>query len=131
MMLPPNQQDQLLKMQWNAQQQSYRFQFPDAEHHILLRDGQPIGRILVHLTYDEIHLIDISILAEYRSQGIGSYFLKNLQEEAKQANIPLSLNVFKTNHSAFRLYEKLGFRIVSENEIQYEMIWEAGEEEFC
>lgn len=61
-----------IRMQFNAQRQQYKFAFPNAENKIILLDGQAVGRILVNRSEDEIRLVDIAFLPEYRGGGIGS-----------------------------------------------------------
>ena len=41
---PASQRDAFLRMQFDAQRRSYQSAFPQAVHHIVLRDGQPVGR---------------------------------------------------------------------------------------
>jgi len=108
------QREAFLRQQFEAQQRSYAVQFPDAEHQIILRDGQPIGRILVHRTETEFRLVDISLMASSRGSGIGTRLIRNLLEEALTAATPVRLHVL-TNNPAARLYHRLGFRVISDD----------------
>ena len=55
----------------------------------------------------------MSVLKEYRNQGIGSLLLKALMEWAKQNSTIeiISLNVHANNERAIGLYKKMGFEI--------------------
>ena len=118
------QKEAFVRMQFNAQRQSYRMQFPEATYEIILRDQVPIGRLILSRTDDRILLIDIALLPEYRHNGIGSTFIQDLQSESAKAGMPLRLYV-ETFNPALRLYERLGFLKMAENGIYYEMEWRA------
>jgi ribosomal protein S18 acetylase RimI-like enzyme len=109
----------LLAMQYNAQRQSYNFQYPSAEHSIIEFDGEKVGRLLINRYDKNIHLIDIAILHNFRGKGIGSVLLDKLKAEAES----VTLSVFKTNFGAIRLYEEHGFAIVKDDGMYLEMEW--------
>lgn len=115
------QREFFLKMQFNAQHQSYAVQHPQAEHHIILLDEQPAGRIIVGRTGEAILLIDISLLPEYRRAGIGSALIKELLIEAAAKNLPVRLHVLKTNVRAAHLYERLGFSVQEDDGVYLRM----------
>ena len=114
------QRKAFLEMQFRAQHMSYRAQFPNADHQIILKDDQPIGRIMVTRTDDEFRLVDIALLWESRGSGIGTQLVRALVEEASRAGKPLRLTVLRTNPAA-RLYERLGFTVVGDNGLYFQM----------
>lgn len=114
--------EQFLHMQWEAQTQSHRLQFPDMDHRIILADDRKAGRIIVDRTSSELRLVDISLLPEYHNQGIGTRILLELQREALQQKKTLSLSVLVSN-PAKRLYDRLGFLVVSQGEVYVRMEW--------
>lgn len=118
-----HQQEAFLKMQFKAQQQAYKWQFPTAEHSIILRDEERAGRLIVVKTAQEIRLTDIAILPEYRNAGAGTVFVKDLQDQAQAAGLPLRLRVAKTNAAARRLYERLNFTVTGESDTHFTMEW--------
>jgi ribosomal protein S18 acetylase RimI-like enzyme len=81
---------------------------------------QPVGRFFVHRGADAIRVVDLGLLPEYRSQGIGSALLKALLEEADGAGMPIRLHAESFNR-AMKLYERLGFHTVRINGIHVEM----------
>jgi len=53
-----------------------------------------------------------------RNHGIGSSLIRQLMGEARAAKVPLTLSTAKIN-LASQLYERLGFRVVSEGEYKF------------
>lgn len=64
----------------------------------------------------------ISVFDEYQKMGIGTALMKKMLEHLKELNYQkASLAVQKENY-AVRMYKKVGFEIVGENEQEYIMI---------
>ena len=117
------QQDAFLRMQFNVRQQSYKMQFPTAEHSIILIDETPAGSIIVDRSPDHISLTDIAVLPQYQRRGIATQLLRRLQDEAAHAKKPLVLSVEKSNDRAFKLYKACDFEITGESTFSYSMQW--------
>jgi len=109
----------LMSMQFNLQRRQYQEAYPDGQDHIILKDGQPVGRMLINENERRITLVDIALLAEHRNEGIGRQLLDELLKQKKT----VTLHVLKTNR-ARNLYERLGFRKVGEDSMYDEMIYE-------
>jgi GNAT superfamily N-acetyltransferase len=119
------QQDILLRMQFMGQQRSYEAQYPRADHDIIMLDGRAIGRVMVERR-DDVNLgVDIALLPEYRSSGVGGEIIQGLLDEAGRAGKPFRIHVIKTNR-AKRLYDRMGFKEIADTEAHYVMEWEAG-----
>jgi ribosomal protein S18 acetylase RimI-like enzyme len=101
-----------LDSQFNAQLESYRRSFPQANHDIIELDGVAAGRLYVDRAPMVLQLIDISLLPEYRARGIGTALLQALLAEAAQRRGTVRLSV-ATSNPAQRLYQRLGFRTIS------------------
>ena len=87
-----------------------------------------MGAVWVRIMDDYGHVDDetpsfaISLLKEYRNYGIGTELMKRmLLELKKQGYKKASLSVQKRNY-AVRMYKKLGFEIIDENDEEYIMI---------
>lgn len=119
------QQEAFLRMQFNAQHMTYRAQYPDADHQIIICEDQPVGRIMVDRTERGILLVDIALLAERRNGGIGTALIQDLQAEAGQAGTRVSLYVLKSNPAAARLYQRLGFLTTGDDGVYLQMDWAA------
>lgn len=117
---PAAQQDAFLRMQFNAQQRWYETAYPGAKYQIIELETQPIGRMVVLREQASWRLIDISLLPEYRAQGIGGELIRNLISESSQAGAALQLQVLNTN-PARRLYERLGFVSTAQDQIYTQM----------
>jgi ribosomal protein S18 acetylase RimI-like enzyme len=119
------QQEAFLRMQYTAQRRWYDVAYAGAEHRLILENkgenGEPIGRILVQRAEGVIELVDISLLPEHRNRGIGTALLRELIEEARKSRATVRLQVLRNNEGAIRLYRRMGFAIVSEDEVRYHM----------
>jgi ribosomal protein S18 acetylase RimI-like enzyme len=100
-------------MQFEAQRRHYTTYYPAAAHDVVLADGEPAGRLYVDRREDEIAVIDIALLPEYRGRGIGTELLTAILTEADAAGKKVSIYVEHRN-PARRLYERLGFVEVAE-----------------
>jgi ribosomal protein S18 acetylase RimI-like enzyme len=88
---------------------------------VIERDGCPIGRLRVVRTPTAITLAGIQLLPTYQNQRIGSTLIEQLKREADQLRVPLVLSVEKNNPHAQRLYERLGFLCIGQDEQQYHL----------
>lgn len=91
-------------------------------------DGRIIGAVWVRDMEDYGHIGDgipsfaISLYKEYRGCGIGTELMKTMLEELKfKGYEKTSLAVQKANY-AVKMYRKLGFEIIGENEEEYIMV---------
>lgn len=116
------QQDAFLRMQFKAQQQWYATAYADADHQIVMLDDQAVGRTLVQRKPEAATLVDIALLPDYRGRGLGESLLRDLLEACRAAQVPMRLQVLKTN-PAQRLYERLGFRSTGEDQMYLQMEW--------
>ena len=116
------QQHAFLTQQFQAQHQHYHSHYSSADFLVIVNAGQPIGRIYVERCPNQIRLIDIALLPEYRNAGIGSRLLADLLDEATQTGKPVRIHVEKFN-PALRLYERLGFAIAEDRGVYWFMEW--------
>ena len=117
------QRDAFLRMQFRAQQMSYQAEDEATDTKIILLETNPVGRMIVSRRENEIQLVDIALLTEYRSRGIGTSLLKAFLADATAACKVVQLHVLKTNRRAKRLYERLGFKSTGESGMHFEMEW--------
>ncbi len=115
-----DQKEAFLRMQFNAQHIHYQQHYPDARFEITSLDGEQIGRLYVDRRADEIRIIDIALLPQYRGAGIGAGILKDLLAEAATAGKPVRIHV-EHNNPAMRLYQRLGFEKLSETGVYFLM----------
>jgi len=109
--LNPEQKAQLLRMQFQAQTQAYRAQYPQADYQLLEREGRAIGRLLLAEQAAALWLVDIALLPQYQRLGLGTALVSALLVEAESKSLPVHLHVARAN-PALRLYQRLGFQRV-------------------
>lgn len=112
-----------LESQFRAQATDYARRFPDSEHSILLAGGEPVGQVWIGRWADEIRLLDIAVLPDWRNRGIGAFVVRQLQDDAVAAGLPLCHSVFTGNIGARRFYERLGFEVVKDFDMYVLMEW--------
>jgi ribosomal protein S18 acetylase RimI-like enzyme len=111
-----------LRMQFTAQDSHYRAQFPDASFSVICRDDSPVGRLYVLREEQEIRILDITILPEYRNCGVGSSLVQELLAEAAAAGKRLRIYV-ETYSPSLRLFERLGFKSIAEEGMNFLLEW--------
>jgi ribosomal protein S18 acetylase RimI-like enzyme len=109
--------------QFAAQSAHYAEHYAGLTADVILLGGVPAGRLLVARWAEEIRIVDISILPEFRGGGAGSALLRELLAEAEAAGKRLSIHVERENR-ALGLYERLGFRPVGEHGVHLRMEWD-------
>lgn len=112
-----------ISMQFQMQTRSYAMQFPEADINIITFEGQNAGRVIINRTAIAISLTDIAVMPEFRGRGIAMTVIERLQEEAAQIGRDVELSVERMNANAFRLYRKLGFDLVGEDQVYLAMRW--------
>jgi len=103
-------------MQFRAQHEDYARNCPDADRLVILRGGEPIGRLYVEGRGNDIHIIDIAFLGEHRRRGLGTAVMQDLCDEAAAGAKAVAIYVEK-NNPAMRLYHRLGFVRVDDHGI--------------
>ena len=119
----PAQQEAFLRMQFMAQQSSYRARYPQAAFSLIRRNEVPAGSLIVARDADAVVLVDIALLPEHRRKGVGQRLLEGLRAEAAAADLPLRLSVRRDN-PAIKLYARIGLAVVAEDEVY--LMMEAG-----
>lgn len=107
---------------WNEQfvREFHRDEFERSQPNIIVWDGRDIGTVEVVREKSEWVLTRFYLLPEFQGQGIGSVLMRQVILEAEEAGLPIRLRVLK-NNPARRLYERFGFVVVDETEMNYVM----------
>ena len=111
-----------LLMQFTAQHQYYQENYAGTDFLVLLLDDYPIGRLYLARWKDEIRIVDIALLPEYRDTGIGTSLLLDILAEAQEVGKPVRIHVEKFN-PALRLYARLGFTNIDDRGVYWFMEW--------
>ena len=87
-----------------------------------------VGAVWVRVMDDYGHIDDetpsfaMSLYEEYRNMGIGTALMRDMLEFLKNKGYKqTSLSVQKENYAA-RMYQKVGFEVIDENEEEYIMV---------
>lgn len=102
-----------LHQQYEAQRTHYRRYLPNTEYLVIEQSDEPIGRLFLDRRVDELRIVDIALLPEYRGRGIGGVILSDLIAEAVGRAVPVRIHV-ERNNPALGLYRRLGFREIGD-----------------
>lgn len=116
-----------LTMQFDAQNQYYRTQYPDAHFDIVEIEGAPAGRLYVFATTSELRVIDIALLPQFRNKGTGGGLMRALLITAAETRRVVTIHV-EVDNPARHLYERLGFVPVEQRGLYFLMRWAPAEE---
>ena len=122
--MTPEQKEAFLDQQFAAQTEHYAKHYPTARFDIVECDGERAGRLYVDVWPSQIRIVDIALMPEHRNSGLGTSLVKQILEEGRAAEKPVTIHVERYN-PALRLYERLGFRAVDTNGIYLLMEWRA------
>lgn len=116
--------DQIWGWDEDWQRQHYEDNYQPKYMRIIQVEGRDVGMVSVAEYDDAFTLRQIEIAPEHQRRGLGTAVIRHLQAQAQAAGKPLTLRVFKIN-PAQRLYVRLGFRILREDDVHYDMRWDA------
>ena len=120
------QEKAFIHMQFSAQSEDYRRRFPQADHDVVLYKSEPVGRLYVARSPEEIRILDLTILPTHRNAGIGTSLVRDLLAEARTTNRPVRIYVDNTSPST-RLFERLGFAKMEQQSLSSLLEWRPGE----
>src|SRR5690348_4685810 len=94
------QKEVFIRWQFESQETEYKQRYPNARYDVILVDGNPAGRMWVGIDDKQIRLLDIAIIPQFQNQGVGTYLVKQLMDEAVRSNKVLRHMVFMFNDEA-------------------------------
>jgi GNAT superfamily N-acetyltransferase len=109
-----------LKLDMAAQTANLRARWTAAEVQIITSDGTDVGWMQSSIQSHTLYLEQIFIDAASQRHGTGTAMIHGLIDQAAKSGLPVTLGVVKTN-PAYRLYERLGFRITHEDDRKFYM----------
>ena len=98
----------IIDQQYKAQHEVYFAAYDAAHYGIIQWTGRPIGRLYVDYRDQEVRVLEIAILPEYRDHGIGGIVMKGLCIEAGMRRRPVRLHVHYLSR-ALGFYQRLGW----------------------
>jgi ribosomal-protein-alanine N-acetyltransferase len=91
-------------------------------------EGKVIGFIIISLSKEECHVLNLCVALDHQHQGLGRKMLKYALSHAKQNGVGIAyLEVRRSNSRAISLYRKMNFHLVGERKNYYPTI--AGNED--
>jgi len=117
-----DEKEAFLRSQFEAQDKWYRGNYRAAEFSVILLDEEPVGRLYLARWKEEIRIMDIALLPDFRGRGIGSSLMETLLEEGRSSGRKVSIHVEKFN-PALRWYERLGFEMKEDKGVYLFLEW--------
>ncbi len=97
----------------------FRKKFDPEKNWVIVIDGKDAGGYMVTEDAGTVKLDRMFLLPEYQGKGIGSHIVQNILEEVAAKGKKLTLTVIKHNARVLPFYERLGLRVVGENEERF------------
>ena len=113
----------LIGLQFQARQTWFQNNYPNADLAVIMDRERPIGRLYVDYGVEEIRILDICLIAEYRNRGIGLGLLRSLQAQGARMRVPVRLSVL-LGSPAQRLYQRCGFTNLGVDGLHNSMEWQ-------
>ena len=102
-----------------------------ADKAVVAKDnGIIVGAVWTRIMNDYGHIDDdtpsfaIALYKEYRCRGIGTQMMTEMLQYLKECGYKRASLAVQKNNYAVRMYEKVGFKTVSENDEEFIMIYE-------
>jgi RimJ/RimL family protein N-acetyltransferase len=110
---------------WNDDEQRARFITlitPQYDRIVVTSTGD-VGTLCITWDTDPAFLAGIYLATTARGAGLGTVIIGDIQQRAREIGRSVQLRVLRTNASARRLYERLGFIVVEESDTHFMMQW--------
>jgi ribosomal protein S18 acetylase RimI-like enzyme len=107
---------------WDEQQQEnlLRERFAPEKLQVIQIAGKDTGILQVETKPNEVFLGNILLAPEFQRRGLGGKIVGDVVAQATARGLPVALTVLKPN-PAKRLYERLGFQVMREDDVRYFM----------
>ena len=113
---PAKQIKKFLYQQFELQQKDYSKRLQNGTKLLVSYQQKLVGRLYFYQADESfLHLVDVTLLREFRGMGIGRYLLEYVIQQAKGLGLGVSLYVDKLN-PAVAFYRSLGFYEVNQVE---------------
>ncbi len=87
----------------------------------IIEISEPCGWVQVEVKATELLISFLYLSPDRRGYGMGSHIVRGIQQQAVMMDKPCTIRCVKANVQALDLYKRLGFRIVSEDNLKYFM----------
>jgi ribosomal protein S18 acetylase RimI-like enzyme len=95
-----------------AQQRAFFDRHFDVPAHQIVRvNGTDAGYLAYRRRDDHVYLVNVALLPQFQSRGIGSLLIRRVLSEADASGLPVRLRVLRSNARARDLYVRFGFAV--------------------
>lgn len=121
----PNQNlaQHILRIQHIAQERRFASRYPGHQRLIVMSGGLRAGRLYLFESLSSLQVVDLTLMPQFRSRGIGTRILHHLMSEATRDGSTIAAGVPRTNKGATKLYAALGFQLVSVDDLDNGFEW--------
>lgn len=117
-----DQRHAFVQMQFEAQLRHYSSFYSASIQQVILSDREPVGRLYLNRTADEIQILDVTVLPDHRGRGIGSAVIEGVLEEARLKGWNARIYVDSgTPYVGF--FERRGFCAMADDGVNTLMMW--------
>ncbi|MCS6957318.1 MAG: ribosomal protein S18-alanine N-acetyltransferase [Aquificaceae bacterium] len=104
---------------WNRKAFEREFELDYSYKFVLEKEGEVIGYAIVWKIFYDVTLMSIALKKDYWGKGYGKKLMRFLIEYFRGKAERFLLDVRRSNIRAIRLYQSLGFKIISERAKYY------------
>lgn len=113
----------VIEHQFELQSDSYGERFPNAQVMIIEKTSESIGRIVIDMGVNLVHIVDLMLIPQAQGKGYGPAVIRAVQYVAAQQRLPVGLVVDRFNNKLKAIYHSLGFHTEQQNQTHELMIW--------
>lgn len=113
----------LYELQYRVMRTGQETGYPEHLDLLIEHLGDPVGRLVVNLGYSNWRIAELQIRSAAQGSGIGSTVMRRLQAAAARAGVPITLSTPVHGFETRQLYERLGFRVSSADDVMCQLVW--------
>jgi GNAT superfamily N-acetyltransferase len=113
----------VLRIQHTAQERRFDNRYPGHRRFVVSHDEERVGRFYLFASGSALHIVDLTLLPQFRRRGIGTRLVSDLMGEASSDGRRVSMRVGRGDQTSLGLFASLGFRLVSSDDVDHYFEW--------